>query len=110
MQKEKPYQQKNKFFDTGENKFADNALCMMEASTVLSETFRNQIKHTVYWIVANHEGHEESIRKRINDIRDEMEWLTIFNESFISKLCFRLEQTLGNQIYLDNLAKNTEKK
>ena len=94
----KKYIDKNKSFDTNGNEWADQILCMMEHSGCLSESMKARISNIALWIVCNHENHVDDIRKTIDKLETEMNWMSIFSRDFTSKLHFTLNNALNVQI------------
>lgn len=107
---QKKYQQKNKNYIIDNNESADKVLCMMEHSVCISETLKNDVIGIVLWILSNHEKYVEEIRESIAKLRTELEWVSIFSDTFVSRLCFNLGNALNEQIYQTELKKKEEKK
>jgi hypothetical protein len=92
------YIDKNKSFNTNGNEWADQILCMMESNGCLSDALKTRISNIALWIVTNHEKHVDAIRKAIDDLETEMNWLMIFSKEFTSKIHFTLNNALNVQI------------
>jgi hypothetical protein len=95
---ENMYTDKNSSFRTDGNEHIDLLLCMMASSAILSAEFKSRITNLALWIITNHTNHVEEIRNKIEELRSEMGWLSIFDQKFINKICFLLDCGLNFKI------------
>jgi len=92
------YKDKNKSYITYGNEELDKLLSMMDATSVLSDTFKQKIVSLCGWILTNHENYIEDIKKEINSLKNEMKWLNIFSEFFIDEINYLLSRGLEFEI------------
>ena len=75
------YKQKNITYFTDNNEPADKLLCILEADNCLSESIKAKISSMVYCII-----HDQGDKEKVIALIDNMKWLTIFSEEFLSKI------------------------
>jgi hypothetical protein len=90
----KNYIDKNKSFKTHGNEWADQIFCMMENNGCLSESLKSRIISLAMWIVINPKS-VDTIRESIDELENEMNWMSIFSREFTSKLHFTLNNALN---------------
>lgn len=96
---------KNKVFTCQGNEEADNLLCMIENSYVLSEHFIEKVTRIVLVILSNLENNEEFVEQEIDKLKEEMQWLTIFSEKFIDRIIGQLLLSFEKQKTLNKNGK-----
>lgn len=81
---------KNKSFDCRGNEDADQLLYLTETVGILSEDFTQRIRRIVLVIITNLENNEEWVEEEILKLKEEMNWLSIFSETFKGMLIGQL--------------------
>lgn len=92
---------KNKSFDCNGNVYADQILCMLEGNSVLSTSFTTKVTNIVLSIVSNLEGNHDHLENTIVKLKEEMEWIVLFNPSFTGRLIGMLFQAYHHQMALN---------
>jgi len=93
--------QKNKMFDCRENDEADLLFCMIEATSVLSESFTQKVINIGLVIITNLPKNNEWVSDSILKLKEEMNWLCIFSDRFIGILISQLTLAYQKQLQLN---------
>lgn len=91
----------NKSYNCGENKEADRLLCMLEANSVLSDSFNQKVTNIVLVIITNLDKNEDWVDTEIKKLKDEMNWLEIFSSKFIGTLIGQLVLSYHRQLTIN---------
>lgn len=95
------YINKNKSFDCRGNEEIDQLLCLIEANSVLSQSFSQRIINICLVILTNLDSNVDWVESEIADLKVEMNWLSIFSERFISVITGQLLLGMSRQITLN---------
>lgn len=96
--KDMSYKDKNKTYITLGNEDLDKLLFMLESTSVISDSFKTRITNLALWILTNHENHVSEIKEEMKKLYEEMKWVNIFSEYFMTEINYLLIRGLEFEI------------